>query len=181
MSEETIYLRNLHGTEARVTLASGRRIDLKPRGQRGDMTQVSPEEQKDQGLRDNYGLIYEPLTEATAVEILAKQDTNRKQPHTALASITNELGQPMKEVVVDNPEDRAIVAGTLTPQDGKNLPLSTEAVSRDIGPEQIPVPGSVGAPTEVMPEEAFADNQLSAEDILQSLRQNSTTEPATKG
>lgn len=98
--EKRIYLRNLHGCEGRVNLSDGRKIELKPRGQRGDMESVTEQEFKDQKLQDNIGLIFEPLSEESAQEVTEKQNTNRQEPHAPFAAITNERGEQYRQAEV---------------------------------------------------------------------------------
>jgi hypothetical protein len=98
--EKRIYLRNLHGCEGRVNLSDGRKIELKPRGQRGDMESVTEQEFKDQKLQDNIGLIFEPLSEESAQEVTEKQNTNRQEPHAPFAAITNERGEQYHQAEV---------------------------------------------------------------------------------
>ena len=98
--EQRIYLRNLHGCESRVNLSDGRKIELKPRGQRGDMESVTADEFKDQKVQDNIGLIYEPLSEESAKEVMEKQNTNRQEPHAPFAAITNERGEQYHQAEV---------------------------------------------------------------------------------
>ena len=97
---QRIYLRNLHGCESRVNLSDGRKIELKPRGQRGDMESVTAEEFKDQKVQDNIGLVYEPLSEESAKEVMDKQNTNRQEPHAPFAAITNERGEQYQQAEV---------------------------------------------------------------------------------
>lgn len=115
MSEgSTIYLRNLHGCETRVSLTGGRNIELQPRGQRGDMESITEEEYADQKVKVNIGLVFEPISAESAAQILEKQDTNRKEPHAAFAMITNALGDKydQPDIKVEKSfEDQGIVVG----------------------------------------------------------------------
>ena len=103
--EQRIYLRNLHGCESRVNLSDGRKIELKPRGQRGDMESITADEFKDQKVQDNIGLVYEPLSEESAQEVMEKQNTNRQEPHAPFAAITNERGEQYQQA--DVPVEKA--------------------------------------------------------------------------
>jgi hypothetical protein len=94
------YARNLRGVEVGFRLArqdkGKKRFDLKPRGQRGDLVKLLPEDLEDDTLLNqvNYGVI-EIVTAAEAKAALEKQSTNAQQAvHPAMALLRNELGQP---------------------------------------------------------------------------------------
>lgn len=131
--EKRIYLRNLHGCESRVNLSDGRKIELKPRGQRGDMESVTADEFKDQKVQDNIGLVYEPLTEESARKVMDKQNTNRQEPHAPFAAITNERGEQYHQanVPVEKAfEEQGEVVGKIENQPGLKNQEARENVVR---------------------------------------------------
>jgi hypothetical protein len=132
-AESVVYLRNLHGCETRVALTGGRQISLQPRGRRGDMESISSEEYKDQKVKDNIGLIFEPLSSDTAADILEKQNTNRKEPHAPFATITNSLGDQYEQsgiAVEASFEDQGIVVGEVESQEARGTQESRSEIAR---------------------------------------------------
>lgn len=132
-AESVVYLRNLHGCETRVALTGGRQISLQPRGRRGDMESITSEEYKDQKVKDNIGLIFEPLSSDSAAEILEKQNTNRKEPHAPFATITNSLGDQYEQsgvAVEASFEDQGIVVGEVETSEGRGPLESRSEISR---------------------------------------------------
>lgn len=71
-----------------------KRIELKPRGQRGDMFPLQPEDLNDAGLQTNVeiGLI-EIIGDGDAKAIVTKQTQNLQRTHTPLALLRNEKGE----------------------------------------------------------------------------------------
>ncbi len=141
------YVRNITRSQVafRIGDRDGRRIELKPRGQRGDLATVSKDE-LDQ--LEDVGYMYEIITETEAKEILAKQVQNQQAYHPALAALMNAKGEKMGEnaVVLDQNSQGFVVAHINTPdlEDGGKK-LSVESVlAQDMvrGPQQVAVPGS---------------------------------------
>lgn len=145
----TLFVRNLNGIDARATLDNGRRIELKSRGQRGDLAPVSKEDQNDAKFHANTGLVWEVITKAVADEVIAKQSTNQQsfpaQPQTVL---TNALGEPITSIVVDKSEaERSITVAQIEQQPGGRFVEHQESLIREnFGPAEAPVPGSVQNP-----------------------------------
>jgi hypothetical protein len=149
------YVRNITRSQVafRIGDREGRRIELKPRGQRGDMAPVTKVE-LDQ--LEDVGYMYEIITETEAKEILAKQVQNQQSFHPALAALVNAKGEKMdgeNAVVVDHNAQGYVVAHvqgpTETEQHGKQVTIESVLAEQNIrGPEQVAVPGSVqrGAP-----------------------------------
>lgn len=121
------YARNL-GSVTRFRLSrqqdrTKRATELKPRGQRGDMLRLEPQDLNDPELitQVEYGLI-EIITEAQARDIIRKQAHNIQQAvHPAMAALRNELGEeyPQDAVRVDvEYNSQGITVAQLTPQGG---------------------------------------------------------------
>jgi hypothetical protein len=100
-----LYARNLRGTDFGFRLSrqkTGKRTDLKPRGQRGDIVRLEKEDYGDPELERQiqYGCL-EIITLAEAREIIAKQAQNQQQAvHPAMAMLRNELGKPYEDGAV---------------------------------------------------------------------------------
>lgn len=130
------YMRNLRGPEISFRLTrqqkrGDKRTELKPRGQRGDLKKLEPEDLQDPELisQIEYGLI-EIITAAEAAEIIRKQATNQQTTtHPAMAVLRNELGQEYghtdaqgkfhKQERVQVVGDNSITVARLTPQGGE--------------------------------------------------------------
>jgi hypothetical protein len=161
----TKYVRNMRGIDCRFTLDSGRRIELKARGQVDDIAPVSKEEQADSKFIINAGLLFEILTPAQASEVIRKQainaTTQRRNP--LLDHLLNERGESyeLDDVHVDPTlEQRSItVAKIVDAPDGKNTTENVDFLREASGPEEVAVPGSRQAPLPSIP----AD--ISAEDV----------------
>jgi hypothetical protein len=124
---QVFYARNL-GSVTRFRLSrqqdkTKRATELKPRGQRGDMLRLEPQDLNDPELitQVEYGLI-EIITEAQARDIIRKQAHNVQQAiHPAMAALRNELGEEYAQdaVRVDvEYNSQGITVAPLTPQGG---------------------------------------------------------------
>lgn len=103
----TKYIRNIRGVQVGLRLGTGRRIDLKPRGMRGDCAPVSEDEMEDEIFLGNVGLIFEIIPGSEAQKVIAKQTTNQQAIHPALAVMRNELGEEYEKGVVIVEESEA--------------------------------------------------------------------------
>jgi hypothetical protein len=161
----TRYVRNLRGISCRVTLDTGRRIDLAPRGRVDDMAPVSKEEQTDSKFIINAGLLYEILEPKQAAKILAKQAQNAQAPrrNPLLDHLLNEHGKPYEvdDVHMDPTEqERSItVAKIVEAPDGKNTTDNKDFMRQSSAPEEVAVPGSRLNPGPSLP------SDISAEDV----------------
>lgn len=144
------YIRNKWGSDVRITLSEvndERRIELKPRGQRGDLARCSKEEWDDDKMDR---ALVELIPSDLATEIMNGQLTNQQTPHSALEALRNPLGQPYAqapEVQIPFEQQGTVVAG-LQPGQAQGRLDQTETVVRAPGaaPQQVPVPGSVQNP-----------------------------------
>lgn len=104
-----------------------RRIELKPRGSRGDMFPLEPGDENDQILLTNLNTGFiELIGNTEAKEIIAKQVNNIQQVHTPLAILTNEKGEnkgQMKLKVEQEFNSQGVVVGYQDPNAPKNAPL----------------------------------------------------------
>jgi hypothetical protein len=122
------YMRNLGGTTrfrlSRQQKRGDKATELKPRGQRGDLAKLHPEDLQDPELitQVEYGLI-EVITAAEAAEIIRKQATNQQaQTHPAMAALRNELGKPYEQHQIKiDPEfnSQGVTVAKLNPQGGE--------------------------------------------------------------
>lgn len=152
----TMYVRNVLGTLVRFSLTSGRDIHLNPRGQRNDLAPVNREEQEDSIFLTNIGLIFEVITPAEAQEIISKQSTNQIQqvPHAAATVLTNERGQPINKVTVDEEAHaRDITVAHRHEEQGGRYAEKHEVLERGLNPQRAAVPGSVDNPIPQPPSE----------------------------
>lgn len=121
------YARNLRAMEAAIRLdrqhdKGQKRLEFKPRGERGDIVALKTEDLEDPTLLANVGVIIEIITAAEAREIISKQSTNQQAAvHPVMALLRNELDQPYAEGAVKvEPEynSQGIVVANLKPQGG---------------------------------------------------------------
>src|ERR1019366_4867291 len=77
-----------------------RRIELKPRGVRGDMFPLEPGDENDHILRANEGRV-EVIGDGTAKRVAAGQTHNIQKTNTTLALIRNENDEPIKKLTVE--------------------------------------------------------------------------------
>lgn len=94
-----LFARNLRNTLVSYRLArqaDGKRTDLQPRGNRGDIVKLEDGDIEDPQFIDvvAYGLV-EIITASEAADAIQKQSTNQQQaPHPAFALLRSELDQP---------------------------------------------------------------------------------------
>lgn len=77
-----------------------RRIELKPRGVRGDMHPLEPGDENDPTLAGSLGYV-EIIGFGTAKKVQEGQTHNIQKTNTTLAMITNELGEPINKLTVE--------------------------------------------------------------------------------
>lgn len=100
-----------------------RRIELKPRGVRGDMFPLEPGDENDHVLRANLGRV-EIIGDGIAKRVLEGQTHNIQQTNTTLAMITNEIGEPIKKLTVETEYNRqGVVVGYVDPNAKSKAPL----------------------------------------------------------
>lgn len=110
---EQKFIRNIRAVPIGVRLGTGRRIDLRPRGERGDTAPLKPEEEYDEIFLGNVGLLFEVISADEGKTVIAKQTTNQQSVHPALASMRNEYGQEYTKGVVmveESAEERPVIA-----------------------------------------------------------------------
>lgn len=94
------YIRNIRYVPVAVRLGSGRRIDLKPRGMRGDTAPVSEDEMNDEIFLGNLDLLFEVIGDKDAKDVIKKQVTNQQRVHPALNQLRNSHGNEYEKGVV---------------------------------------------------------------------------------
>lgn len=122
------YVRNQTNCDVGLRLErqsdrSKKRVDLKPRGQRGDLQKLQEGDLDDTTLLDNVYLnVVEIITAAEAKEVISKQSTNQQQAvHPAMAALRNELGEaydPGALHVEAEFNSQGVTVAHLTPQGG---------------------------------------------------------------
>lgn len=111
--QETKFIRNIRHVPVGVRLGTGRRIDLRPRGERGDCAPVNVDEQSDEIYLGNVDLLFEVISADAAKTVISKQTTNQQSVHPALAHMRNSLGEEYTSgvvVVEESHENRPVIA-----------------------------------------------------------------------
>lgn len=127
-SEGPKWVRNLYTSPFSLRLQrqsdpKTRRIELKPRGVRGDMFPLEPGDENDHVLRANLGRV-EIIGDGAAKRILEGQTHNIQQTNTTLAMITNEVGEPIKKLTVETEfNQQGVVVGYVDPNAKPKAPL----------------------------------------------------------
>lgn len=123
------WIRNLYTSPFSIRLQRQnqkdgiRRIELKPRGVRGDMFPLEPGDENDHILRQNLGRV-EIIGDGTAKRIAEGQTTNIQKTNTTLAMITNEVGEPIKKLTVETEyNQQGVVVGYIDPNAKAKAPL----------------------------------------------------------
>lgn len=142
------FVRNIRNITVRCTLENGRRIELKPRGERGDMASLSEEETNDARVIENVGMIWELLGSQQAQDILHKQSTNQQVSPTAFDQLLNEYGKPYEgDATVEKAfeEQGEVVANVEDTGDGR-FTQNNQQLVRNSGeaPEVVSPPGARG-------------------------------------
>jgi hypothetical protein len=94
------YIRNIRAVPVSIRLDTGRKLELRPRGQRGDTLPVNTEEMQDEKFLGNQDLLFEVLTGAEGKKVIQKQTTNQQAVHPALSHLRNERGETYERGVV---------------------------------------------------------------------------------
>lgn len=131
------YIRNTLGSPISIRLDNGRKIELKPRGQRGDTAPVSAVEIKDDKYVQNNGLIFETITSVEAGKVTDKQLTNQQAEHPTMKAIRNAKGEAYENsnITVDKPfDEQSTTVAQL--EDGQVI------IDRGQGIRRANVPGS---------------------------------------
>jgi hypothetical protein len=170
------FVRNLYGTPLGIRLASGERLDLRPRGQRGDLAPLSKEQEKDAKIILNAGVTVEVIGEAEATKVVQGQTTNQQSYHPALQILRDSNDQPYPQQAVEvteDPQTEGDVVALL--KDGEivtqHVPGKGQQVVRDAGRSVGPrvaqgVTGSDQEMAELLRADDAAKNGSSLTDIL---------------
>lgn len=120
------WIRNLYSSPFSIRLQrqsdmKTRRIELKPRGVRGDMFPLEPGDENDHVLRANIGRI-EIIGDGAAKRITEGQTTHIQKTNTTLAMITNEVGEPITKLMVETEfNQQGVVVGYVDPNQHAKL------------------------------------------------------------
>jgi hypothetical protein len=120
------YYRSILRCKSSLKLEN-RRVDLEPRGYRGDCQPILEADFEDPRFDMNRSLIFEVITEAEAKEIISKQSINQQHFHPAHAAIQNELGININQIrVAEQEEAQGISVGKINPDGSIQRNLVTE-------------------------------------------------------
>lgn len=144
------FVRNKWGSEVRITLSEmndERRIELKPRGQRGDLARVSNDEWDDDKMDRS---LVELIPAELATEIMNGQLTNQQTPHSALEALRNPLGQPYTQAPsfgITPGQEPQVVARVQETGPAGHIDQNEQVVRQPgAAPQQAAVPGSIQNP-----------------------------------
>lgn len=176
------YVRNLSGAPFRIKLgrhtAGQRGIQLKPRGERGDMAPLEPNDIEDMILRDNLSLgLIEIITSSEATGAMSKQTVNQQSVHPALAALKNEKGDGGLTLNVEKSfEDQGIVVAQL--EDGQIAFERGKAGPNIVRRQPGESPGTPANIPGAEPGHAPANESAS---FLSDLRSKTTVNPTQQG
>jgi hypothetical protein len=166
------YARNARTVEVGIRLArqdkGKKRFDLKPRGQRGDLVKLQPEDLEDDAIitNVNYGVI-EIITAVEAKAALEKQSINAQQAiHPAMALLRNELGEPYAPENIRTEAEfnsQGVTVAHLKPVGGEFGEIEFDRANRGSFNRNQPVnnPGPGGNPAIIS--DGFARNDSAAQ------------------
>lgn len=132
------WVRNLYTSPFSLRLqrqsdTKTRRIELKPRGVRGDMFPLEDGDENDHILIANLGRV-EIIGDGTAKRVLSGQTHNIQKTNTTLAMIVNEVGEPIQKLTVETEyNQQGVVVGYVDPNAKPKAPLG--GILR---PDQVP-------------------------------------------
>lgn len=109
------YIRNIRYMPVSIRLSKDRRIELQPRGNRGDCAPVSEEDMDSTAFSLNKDLLFEVITEDEAKSNVEKQTTNQQAVHPALSQLRSPQGETYKKgvVVQENIEVEGTTVGNI--------------------------------------------------------------------
>lgn len=148
---------------------SDRRVDLAPRGQRGDIVAIAKDDKNDPIFIGNEGLIFEVISQEEANIVIEKQQTNvqKESRHSALDTIRNERGEAY--------DDGAVRIASEAEAQGKGVaPLDEEGnliIDRNVGIRRAAVPGSTDYELPHVPDSVAPEDQA---EYLKELRSKTT-------
>jgi hypothetical protein len=160
MAIQRKYARNIYERHAAIRFRNGKRIELAPRGQRGDVAPLTKDDFEDDAFIANHGVLFEVITAKEAEGIIEKQATNIQQSrHPAFESIRNELGDEYDDTAIrmDKPEaERSIVVAQTEPvAEG----VGDIVIDRGVGIRRAKVPGSEDRPVPDIPDSIGPEEQ----------------------
>lgn len=131
------WVRNLHYSPASIRLTNGRRLELTPRGQRGDCAPLTADDLEDDKLLLNVDLLVEIITAAEASTVIEKQTINQQARHPSLAAIRNAKDEEYAEdaVKIERSWDERSVTVAET-EDGQVI------IDRGVGIRRLRAPGT---------------------------------------
>jgi hypothetical protein len=186
-AKERKFARNLLEQHVSVRLKeSDKRIELAPRGQRGDVALLKGAEQIDEATDDqNHGLLYEIISEEDRNEIVAKQSTNQqaKSSHPAFQTLRNELGEEYEEGAVTREPEPADRGRTVAHLDEVAEGVGNIIVDRGVGIRRAEIPGTQDNPLPDVPDSISPEEQAEyrLEEARKTAEATQPPEDATEG
>jgi hypothetical protein len=167
------YIRNLYYVPLNIAVSKDERIVLQARGQRGDLRELSPDDEGNSRILNNIGLTLELISAAEAKKVLDGQLTNAQhQPSSAvIRELRDQLGRPyaQDDVVVEAPKEiqgetvAPLVNGEVEIQKGPGGGIVRE---KSVMPRVADVPGSDPEMAHLLAGDEAAKNGESLTDIL---------------
>lgn len=150
------YLRNLHGIPVNFRFSeetSGRRVELRPRGERGDITKVSKDEIEDPIFMMNQDSLFELISSAETRDVLDKQTHNQQKGSPLVDMLRNELGDPIDKVTIEKPfEQQSITVAEIEQTGPTNKMQQGEVIHRGVTPKRAALPGTQDNPGPEIPD-----------------------------
>jgi hypothetical protein len=155
--QQTKHIRNLRNVHVSLH-AKGRRIELAPRGQRGDIVTLERGDQSDQKFMGDQGVLFELITKADADKAVEKQATNMTQArHPALDIIRNSQGDEYGENAVRLEEESEAQGKVVAELDGEEQ--RGTRFEWGVGIRRAAVPGSADRATPDIPDSVAPEDQ----------------------
>lgn len=150
------FLRNLRLVPIRLRFGDkkdGRAVNLRPRGQRGDVSPpLQPGDEYDAAMAD-LGVLFEILTADQVAQVFHGQTTNQQAVHPALAQLRTATGEAVTSVKIEEEFNaQGFTVGTVVEQGPNNSNQQRSVVQRSpqidlaVAPERAQLPGTQDRP-----------------------------------
>jgi hypothetical protein len=148
------YVRNMQQIQFNLRLErqqNERRLELKPRGQAGDMHPLKDEDLNDTGLQRNVHMRLVEIIPAGEAALVIEKQTHNLNPreYTPLAVLEGETGKPIKPEnvkVMAEYNSQGVVVGTLTEDEKGNRNVSRFIPTGDKNAVTVEAPQGAQAP-----------------------------------
>lgn len=189
-TSKKVFIRSLVGAAGGVRLSFDEDYKLTPRGQIGDIVQVTEDDRLTPSYQADLNVLFHEISEEEAREAISKQATNAQAPRqpALMDIIKNERGesyaQAEPQVEVPFEQQGEVVATISDGPDGRFTDGYQGTITRSGGeaPQQVAAPGSVQnplpeVPSDVPPEQVAdwvarntKSEQTAADAVRNSLR-----------